>query len=122
MKKVFAITLALLMVAFALAACVSNGTAETESQTVAETERDTEAATESQTTAATESETNAVTETESETETETQTETETETEPPIPDAGLNSGVVRDGTPKKYFTLRLDDCTTQDGRIIEIFTL
>ena len=121
MKKVFAITLALLMVAFVFVSCVANSTTETgtESQTVAEeTERDTEAATESQTTAATEAETNTVTETES--YTETQTETEAETEPPILEAGVNSGIVRDGTPKKYFTLRLDDCTTQDGRIIEIF--
>ena len=114
MKKVFAITLALLMVVLTLAACVSNGTTETESQTAGETERDTEAATESQTQAVTESESNAATETES------QTETEIETFPPILEAGVNSGIVRDGTPKKYFTLRLDDCTTQDGKIIEIF--
>lgn len=112
MKKVFAITLALLMVALAFAACVSNDSTETESATVAETERETEAATETETEVATESESNAATETESETETETETST--------PFAGENSGVVRDGTPKKYFTLRLDDCTTQDAAIIDIF--
>ncbi len=37
----------------------------------------------------------------------------------IPEAGLNSGVVRDGTPKKYFTIRFDDGITQDARIMEI---
>ena len=34
-------------------------------------------------------------------------------------AGLESGIVRDGTPKKYFTLAFDDGVTQDARIIEI---
>lgn len=34
-------------------------------------------------------------------------------------AGTDSGVVRDGTPKKYFTLSFDDGITQDEKIIEI---
>lgn len=34
-------------------------------------------------------------------------------------AGLESGIVRDGKPKKYFTLAFDDGVTQDARIIEI---
>ncbi len=34
-------------------------------------------------------------------------------------AGLESGIVRDGTPKKYFTLAFDDGVTQDAKIIEI---
>ena len=35
-------------------------------------------------------------------------------------AGGDSGVVRDGTPKKYFTICFDDGITQDEKIIEIF--
>ena len=35
-------------------------------------------------------------------------------------AGLNSGIIRDNnSPKKYVTLRFDDCTTQDAKIVEI---
>lgn len=35
-------------------------------------------------------------------------------------AGLDSGIVRDeNSPKKYVTLRFDDCTTQDAKIVEI---
>ena len=35
-------------------------------------------------------------------------------------AGLDSGIVRDeNAPKKYVTLRFDDCTTQDAQIVEI---
>ncbi|MBQ4054644.1 MAG: S-layer homology domain-containing protein, partial [Clostridia bacterium] len=34
-------------------------------------------------------------------------------------AGTDSGIVRDGTPKKYFTLSFDDGITQDAKIIEI---
>ena len=116
MKKLSALMLALLMLALLCAGCVPNSTAETDTETVTdtETERSTESATETET----ETETEAMTETETVTETVTETETETETSTPI--AGENSGIVRDGTPKKYFTLRLDDCTTQDGNIIEIF--
>lgn len=35
-------------------------------------------------------------------------------------AGTDSGLTRDGTPKKYFTISFDDGITQDKRIIEIF--
>lgn len=35
------------------------------------------------------------------------------------EAGTNSGIIRDGTPKKYFTLSFDDGITQDLKIIEI---
>lgn len=34
-------------------------------------------------------------------------------------AGSDTAVVRDGTPKKYFTLSFDDGITQDARIIEL---
>ncbi len=34
-------------------------------------------------------------------------------------AGLESGIVRDGKPKKYFTMAFDDGVTQDAKIIEI---
>ena len=36
-----------------------------------------------------------------------------------PEGGDGHGIVRDGTPKKYFTIRFDDGITQDKRIIEI---
>ncbi len=34
-------------------------------------------------------------------------------------AGTESGIVRDGKPKKYFTMAFDDGVTQDAKIIEI---
>ncbi len=37
----------------------------------------------------------------------------------IPIAGMDSGIVRDGTPRKYITLSFDDGITQDARMIEI---
>ncbi len=43
----------------------------------------------------------------------------TEVETRIPEGGEDHGIVRDGTPKKYFTIRFDDGITQDERIIEI---
>ncbi len=43
----------------------------------------------------------------------------TEAADTVPVAGMDSGVVRDGTPKKYITIRLDDGITQDARIIEL---
>ena len=36
-----------------------------------------------------------------------------------PVAGMDSGIVRDGTPRKYITLSFDDGVTQDARMIEI---
>lgn len=38
---------------------------------------------------------------------------------PLKFAGENTGLTRDGTPKKYFILNFDDGITQDRRIIEI---
>ena len=45
--------------------------------------------------------------------------TEEVTTAAIPIAGMDSGIVRDGTPKKYITLSFDDGITQDARMIEI---
>lgn len=89
-------------------------TKETETET--ETATETETVTETETEAETETETKTETETEPETETETETETEAET---TPIAGTDSGIVRDGTPKKYFTLAFDDGITQDRQIVEL---
>ena len=36
-----------------------------------------------------------------------------------PEGGEDHGIVRDGTPKKYITIRMDDGTTQDERMMEI---
>ncbi len=36
-----------------------------------------------------------------------------------PEAGVNHGIDRDGTPKKYVTFRFDDGITQDERIMEL---
>ncbi|MBO4423606.1 MAG: polysaccharide deacetylase family protein [Clostridia bacterium] len=73
-----------------------------------------------------ETEPETVTEPQTEPETETETEPETtepettepETTPGTEYAGMESGIVRDGTPKKYFCLCFDDATQQDLKIIE----
>ena len=106
-------------------------TIETESVTDEGTSADATEATSAETTAAdettadaTESDTTATepegttAEDESSEET-TAVTTEEETKKPIVDAGLDSGVVRDGTPKKYFTLSFDDGMVSDAKIIEI---
>ena len=88
--------------------CVRATTAEaviTEAETEVPTEATTEAPTEEITT---EAETEAPTE-------EVTTEAETE----IPESGMDHGIERDGTPKKYFTIRFDDGITQDERVMEI---
>ena len=36
-----------------------------------------------------------------------------------PEGGMDHGIVRDGTPKKYITIRMDDGITQDARMMEI---
>ena len=51
--------------------------------------------------------------------TEPETTEAPETEPEIKYAGLDSGIVRDGTPKKYVCLCFDDATQQDLKIIEM---
>lgn len=70
-------------------------------------------------------------ETPADTETALPTEEPTPTEAPTPVpwsvdeqgrrlAGSDTTVVRDGTPKKYFTMSFDDGITQDQHLIEIF--
>lgn len=88
---------------------------DTETDMIPETEIETETETET----APETETETIPETETETIPETEPDTEAETEPPVPVAGTDSGIVRDGTPKKYFTLAFDDGITQDLQIIEL---
>lgn len=53
------------------------------------------------------------------TEEVTTEEVTTEADTKTPEGGEDHGIVRDGTPKKYFTIRFDDGITQDKRIIEI---
>ncbi len=138
MKKAFAVLLCLCMLSALLVACGNEPPAGEE--TVPETTTESEATTVSETEPATTPETETVPETETEPapetvpETETEAETEPETEPEtLPEtdpgyetdadgnklAGSDSGIVRDGTPKKYFTIRMDDGITQDERIMEI---
>lgn len=123
MKNRLTKALCLLLAGMTLTSLVACGGAgdETETQTQAPTETVTEKETEPMTEKETEIITEAPTEepTEAPTEEPTEAPTEPETEPPIPIAGENSGIVRDGTPKKYFTLSFDDGITQDLRIIEI---
>ena len=99
-------------VLFAFAAC-AGGPAETTAETKT-AETTTETTTETEEITVTETETEIITETETETETEAET-----TAPGTEYAGMNSGIVRDGTPKKYFCLCFDDTTKQDLKIIEM---
>ncbi len=118
MKRVVYVVLALLMltvVSLVLVACDSaDAPADTTPTTDSITE---EEATMPDTDPATTPETIPETETEPATEPETTPAPETETA--TPEAGMDHGIVRDGTPKKYFTLRFDDGITQDARVIEI---
>ncbi len=140
MKKTLTLLLTLCILTSLLAACTktpptgSDTDAVTEIDTVIVPETDTAPESETQPMTDTIPETTPTTEPESETEPETtpettpETEPETlpETEPPYetdaagdPIAGTDSGLVRDGTPKKYFTIRMDDGITQDERTMEI---
>ncbi|MGN1446379.1 MAG: polysaccharide deacetylase family protein [Eubacteriales bacterium] len=98
-------------------ASTENRNTDTEAYTMKETasEKETEAP------AATEAATEEVGSTPEQTEvaTEAATEPVTEAETATPVAGENSGLSRDGTPKKYFTLSFDDGITQDLRLMEI---
>lgn len=88
-----------------------------ELQTIASTEEGTIV---EDVTVAQEAVTEVATEVATKAETEPVTEAETEAETQLPQAGTDSGIVRDGTPKKYITFRFDDGITQDARILEIF--
>ncbi len=130
MKKAFAILLCLCMLTALLVACDKEAPAGEE--TVPETTTESESTTVSETEPATTPETETVPKTETEPapetvpEMETEPETLPETEPGYETdasgnklAGSDSGIVRDGTPKKYFTIRMDDGITQDARTMEI---
>ena len=117
-KHIFRLSLALLILCVATACFIAcTTTPSTPDETTPNTEvtiGDTEAPTKAPTETPTETPTEAPTEEETTMEEIT---TEAETETPI--AGMDSGVVRDGTPKKYFTIRFDDGTTQDQQVIDI---
>ncbi len=103
MRKYLSLLTAILMMALTCAGCTPS--ADTTDTTVADT---TESASD---TDGTEDETTA--------QADETTAAETEAETGTPVAGMDSGIVRDGTPKKYFTIRMDDGITQDARIMEI---
>lgn len=89
----------------ALGACTPAGDTPTAAPTDTAADPDSGAVTESDTLPVTATEPN------------TETATDAATEAPV--AGTNSGIVRDGTPRKYFTLSFDDGITQDLRLIGI---
>lgn len=90
---------------------------ETEATTISETTPSDE--TESATTEPVATETHDTTSADESSEETTVETTEEETKKPIVDAGLDSGIIRDGTPKKYFTLGFDDGMASDAKIVEI---
>lgn len=97
----------------ALGACTPAGDTPTVAPTDTAADPDSGAVTESDTLPVT----GTAPEPESATEPNTEAATDTETEAPV--AGTDSGIVRDGTPRKYFTLSFDDGITQDLRLIGI---
>ncbi len=99
-----------------------------DSATESEDETVTESVTETLPASETDAETEPSTEAESTTDTAPESESESETEPaPAGEtdasgyliAGSDTEIVRDGTPKKYFTIRMDDGITQDEKTMEI---
>ena len=97
----------------ALGACTPAGDTPTVAPTDTAADPDSGAVTESDTLPVT----GTAPEPESATEPNTETATDAATEAPV--AGTDSGIVRDGTPRKYFTLSFDDGITQDLRLIGI---
>lgn len=93
------------------------GATDTPSDTASDLAVDTETLTETDTESG--APTESATEPDTESEPESETESATETEPTVPVAGTGTEVVRDGTPRKYFTLAFDDGITQDRQIIEL---
>ena len=114
MKKYLVLVLAFCMIAALTALCMSacdtgdTVPAATDEPTAEPTEAPAEIPTEEETTM--EETTAAVTKEEATTE-------EVTTATPV--AGEDHGIVRDGTPKKYITIRMDDGITQDARMMEI---
>ena len=117
MKKYLTLILAFCVIAALTALCMTACDPADPADTTAEdTPAPTEAPTEEP--AGTEAPTEAPTEEETTVE-ETTEEVTTEAVTETPEAGLDHGVVRDGTPKKYITIRMDDGITQDARMMEI---
>lgn len=122
MKRILILTLCLtLCLTPIVTACGgrSEGATDTPSKTASDPAIDTETEPLTDTDAETNAATEPVTVPVTEPETEPATEPETETEPTVPVAGTDTEVVRDGTPRKYFTLAFDDGITQDLQIIEL---
>ena len=117
MKKYLIAVAVFLLVVVTSALCMTSCDPATPADTTAETtaaptEAPTEEPTEEETTM---EETTPEVTTEEVTTEEVTTEAVTET----PEGGEDHGIVRDGTPKKYITIRMDDGITQDGRMMEI---
>ena len=121
MKKYLTLILAFCVIAALTALCMTAcDLTDTTDTTAEETPAPTDAPTEEP--AGTEEPTEAPTEAPTEEETtveETTEEVTTEAVTETPWGGEDHGVVRDGTPKKYITIRMDDGITQDARMMEI---
>ena len=109
------LTLALTMIALLATAC-DTGSSVADTTAPETTEAVTEAPTEPANTPETEEE---PTMEETTIAPETTEEVTTEAVTKTPEGGEDHGLVRDGTPKKYITIRMDDGITQDARMMEI---
>jgi hypothetical protein len=112
MKKYLTFILAFCVIAALTALCMTACDPAAPADTTAE---DTPAPTEEPTEAPTEEPTEEVTTMEETTAEVTTEEVTTAT----PEGGEDHGITRDGTPKKYITIRMDDGITQDARMMEI---
>ena len=121
MKKYLIAVAVFLLVVVTSALCMTSCDPATPADTTAEpTAEPTAAPTEAPTEEPTEEETT-MEETTPEVTTEeiTTEEVTTEEVTETPEGGEDHGIVRDGTPKKYITIRMDDGITQDARMMEI---
>ena len=117
MKKYLTLILAFCVIAALTALCMTACDLAAPADTTAE---DTPAPTEEPTEAPTEELTEEVTTMEETTAAVTTEEVTTEeVTTATPQGGEDHGVDRDGTPKKYITIRMDDGITQDARMMEI---
>ena len=115
MKKYW-LCIVLFLLIFTLVACDGGNTPDTTDGVTVEV-TPTEAPTEAPTEPITEEETTVEEITTEEITTEEITTEEITTATPV--AGEDHGINRDGTPKKYITIRMDDGITQDARMMEI---
>ena len=117
MKKYLTLILAFCVIAALTALCMTACDPAAPADTTAE---DTPAPTEEPTEAPTEELTEEVTTMEETTAAVTTEEVTTEeVTTATPQGGEDHGITRDGTPKKYITIRMDDGITQDARMMEI---